>query len=60
MYSCHTSMCMQTFFSLAKLARDYAAQRKYFLSSKQPARFSVVCVRCSSDLPIKPDSTGGM
>ena len=26
----------------------------FFLLSKQPARFNVVCVRCSSDLPIKP------
>ena len=34
-------------------------QRKYFLS-KQPARFSVVSVRRSSDLPIKLDSTSGM
>ena len=41
------------------IAQSYTAQI-FFLLSKQPARFSAVCVRCSSDLPIKPDSTSGI
>ena len=39
---------------------DQSCTAQIFLLSKQPADFSAVCVRCSSDLPMKPDSTGGM
>ena len=37
---------------------DQSCTGQIFFLSKQLTRFSVVCVRCSSDLPIKPDSTG--